>query len=114
MSRDDAALLDIAAAARAILVFIQDLREDEFLKDLKTRSAVLYQIIVIGEATKRLSFEMRHQHPEIPWSSIAGMRDRLVHGYDVVDWREVWRTARADVPELLSKLEGFLTEENRG
>lgn len=112
MSRDDATLLDIAGAARAILVFIQELREDEFLDDLKTRSAVLYQIIVIGEATKRLSFEMRRQHPEIPWSSIAGMRDRLVHGYDVVDWREVWRTASADVPELLSKLEGFLPAEN--
>ncbi len=39
---------------------------------------------------------------------MAGMRDRLIHGYDVVDWGEVWRTATKDVPDLLERLESFL------
>lgn len=73
---------------------------------------MLYQLIVIGEATKRLSLELRQQHPEIPWAPMAGMRDHLIHGYDVVDWEEVWRTATRDVPDLLSRVEAFLPQES--
>lgn len=78
---------------------------------IKTQSAVLYQLIVIGEAVKRLSIELRQHHPEIPWALMAGMRDYLVHGYDIVDWEEVWRTTTRDIPELLNKLEAFLPRE---
>jgi len=102
--------LDIARAARAILTFVQDVQKENFLEDFKTQSAVLYQLIVMDEAVKRLSFELRGQHPEIPWVAIAGMRDHLIHGYDVVDWDEVWRTATRDVPDLLRKLEAFLPQ----
>jgi len=93
MGRDESTLLDIAKAARAILTFVQGLQKEDFLEDFKTQSAVLYQLIVIGEAVKRLSFEFRKQHPDIPWAAMAGMRNHLIHGYDVVDWDEVWRTA---------------------
>lgn len=111
MRRDEGALLDIAKAARAVLTFTQGLQKDQFLEDFKTQSAVLYQLIVIGEAVKRLSLELRQQHPEIPWTLMAGMRDHLIHGYDVVDWDEVWQTATRDVPDLLNKLETFLPQE---
>jgi uncharacterized protein with HEPN domain len=57
MGRDEGTLLDIAKAARAILTFVQDVQKEDFLVDFKTQSAVLYQLIVIGEAVKRLSFE---------------------------------------------------------
>lgn len=108
MRRDETTLLDIARAARAILTFTEGLRRETFLEDLKTQSAVLYQLMVIGEAVKRLSFELRQRHQEIPWAQMAGMRDHLIHGYDLVDWDEVWRTVTRDVPDLLSKLEGLL------
>jgi len=79
MERDEATLLDIANAAHLVMDFARDMEKDEFIKDIKTRSAVLYQLIVIGEAVKRLSQSMRTQHPEIPRSLIAGMRDHLIH-----------------------------------
>ncbi len=114
MRRDEGTLLDIAKAASAVLTFTQGLQREQFLEDFKTQSAVLYQLIVIGEAVKRLSSELRQKHPEIPWLLMAGMRDHLIHGYDVVDWDEVWRTAKRDVPELLNKLETFLPQEGSG
>ena len=111
MGRDEGTL-GYCQSARAILTFVQDMQEEDFLEDFKTQSAVLYQLIVMGEAVKRLSFELRKQHPEIPWAAIAGMRDHLTHGYDVVDWEEVWRTATRDMPDLLHKLEAFLPQED--
>jgi uncharacterized protein with HEPN domain len=53
---------------------------------------------------KRLSSEFRARYADIPWSLIAGMRDHLIHGYDIVDWDEVWKTATRDVPDLLTKM----------
>jgi uncharacterized protein with HEPN domain len=108
MQRDETTLLDIAEAARSVASFVQGMSKAVFLDDFKTQSAVLYQLIVMGEAVKRLSNEFRTQHPEIPWSLIAGMRDHLIHGYDIVDWDEVWKTATSDVPDLLTKIEPLL------
>jgi len=65
-------------------------------------------LTVIGEAVKRLSKEFRASHSEIPWTLIAGMRDNLIHGYDLTDWDEVWKTAEKDVPDLLDKIESYL------
>ncbi|MBC7225629.1 MAG: DUF86 domain-containing protein [Thermoflexales bacterium] len=108
MHRDEVTLLDIARAARLIMGFVADMAKENFLDDIKTQSAVLYQLLVIGEAVKRLSREFRDQHSDIPWSLIAGMRDHLIHGYDIVDWEEVWKTATKDVPDLLEKVEPLL------
>jgi uncharacterized protein with HEPN domain len=111
MQRDKVTLLDIAKSARLAVMFIQGVTKEAFLDDLKTQSSVLYQLIVMGEAVKRLSHEFRAQHPDIPWSLIAGMRDHLIHGYDIVDWDEVWKTATSDVPGLLVQIEPLLPTE---
>jgi len=111
MPRDETTLLDIATAARLVLVFVQGMDKEDFLADIKTQSSVLYQLLVVGEAVKRLSREFRAQHSEIPWSLIAGMRDQLIHAYDVVDWDEVWKTVSSDVPALLAAIESLLPSE---
>lgn len=108
MKRDEAVLLDLARAARLVLEFKQGIDKAAFLNDLKTQSSVLHQLMVMGEATKRLSDDFRDQHPEMPWRLIAGMRDNLIHGYDIVDLEEVWRTAERDVPDLLRWLDPLL------
>lgn len=108
MKRDEAVLLDLVRAARLVLEFKQGMDKAAFLGDLKTQSSVLHQLMVMGEATKRLSDDFRDQHPEIPWRLIAGMRDNLIHGYDIVDLEEVWRTAERDVPDLLRWLDPLL------
>ena len=55
---------------------------------------------IIGEATKRLSKDLRDDTSHIPWVDIAGMRDKLIHDYLGVDIGQVWYTAKEDIPEL--------------
>ncbi len=102
--KDEAVVQDIINPARQLVDFVQGFDKTSFINDWKTRSGVLYQLTVIGEAVKRLSKEFRAERSQIPWTLIAGMRDNLIHGYDLIDWDEVWRTSTVDVPELLKSL----------
>ena len=112
MRRDDnAVLLDIAHAAALVAKFMTDRDKTAFLDDELTQSAVLHQILVRGEAAKRLSPEFRSRYPDVPWSDMAGMRDELIHAYEAVDYDEVWSTATRDISELLAWVTPLLPEE---
>ncbi len=111
MVRDEAVLLDIVRAARLVLEFKQGMGRSAFFEDVKTQSAILHQLMLMGEAVKRLSAEFRARHPRVPWSLMAGMRDKLIHGYDIVDLEQVWQTAGEDVPELLALIEPLLPRQ---
>ena len=111
MSRDEATLFDIARAARLVVEFKQGMDKEAFLQDIKTQSAIVHQLMVMGEAVKRLSQGFRTHHRDIPWALITGMRDKLIHGYDIVDLDAVWKTADSDVPNLLCFLEPLLPKE---
>ncbi len=114
MSRDSATLLDMLKAARLVVEFREGMDRKAFLDDPKTQSAILLQLLILGEAAKRLSQEFRAQHQKISWKKIAGMRDKLIHEYDNVDLDEVWKTARSDIPRLIKQLEPLVPskEEN--
>jgi len=102
--RDEAVLLDILRACRLAIEFLGDMDRTAFLADSKTQAAVIHEILVIGEASKRLTAEFRDLAPGVPWKAIAGMRDKLIHHYDVVDPDAVWKAASVDVPALLQIL----------
>ena len=112
MHRDDSTLTDIATACRLVIEFTREYRIEDFLDDQKTQSAVMHQLLIIGEASKRLSAEFRAEHPEIPWKQITGMRDFLIHAYDYVNIERVWGTTTTNVPELLSGIEPLLLSES--
>ncbi len=110
MSRDSATLADMFEACRSVLEFKGDIDLTAFLKNREKQSAVMHQLMVIGEAAKRLSTGFRAAHPQLPWSDIAGMRDRLIHGYDDVDLTLVWRALDAHVVELMEFLDPFVSK----
>jgi len=90
----------IEAAGRAVQ-YCAGFSFDEFVEDTKTQDAVTRNIEIMGEATKNLSGEIRERHKNIPWKSIAGMRDRLIHGYFGVNLDIVWAVVREDLPPLI-------------
>lgn len=65
----------------------------------------MHQILIVGEAVKRLSPEFRAAHPEVPWKAIAGTRDKLIHFYEGVDLEEVWKMVDSDLPALIRQIE---------
>lgn len=102
--RDEAVLLDILKACRLAIEFLGGMDRTAFLADAKTQAAVIHEILVIGEASKRLTAELKDRVTDVPWKAIAGMRDKLIHHYDVVDPEAVWKAASGDVPVLLQIL----------
>lgn len=113
MRRDDALILDILTHARRALGHVAGISSIDFAKDPTRQDAAARCLAVIGEAARRVADETRAAHPEIPWASMAGMRDRLIHGYVDVDFDEVWRTVTMDVPRLIEQLEPLAAEIDR-
>lgn len=109
--RDRASLLDIVQAAQLAQTFVAGMDWPQFEADLKTQSAALYQIAIIGEAVKRLSPQLRNQHPDIPWAAMAGMRDKLIHDYEGVDVERVWLTLQSSIPDLLQAINSLLAQD---
>lgn len=77
---------------------------EEFESDLKTQDAVMYNLIVLGEAANSIEPSFIDNHPEIPWSSIIGTRNVIVHGYDQIKLPIVWDIVSRDIPLLEDKL----------
>ena len=111
---DEAAVLDILNAARLAIRFAAGIDKAGFLDDEKTQSAVIHQLLVLGEAVKRLSSQFRATHPQLPWKMMAGMRDKLVHEYDDVDLEEVWETVTNDVPQIIIELKPLAPQHKGG
>lgn len=83
-------LQDIIDVMDSIQEFLGDMNLNELTKDDKTLSAIIMKFGIIGEATKHLPDSLKEKHPEIPWKSMSGMRDRLIHAYFGIDYKLVW------------------------
>lgn len=105
MWRDDAYLLDILNAARKVRQFTTAVTEEEFEGSELLQSATMRQLGIVGEAARKVSQETRNAHPEVPWSEIIGMRNRLIHEYSRINLKRVWDTIQNDIPHLITLIE---------
>lgn len=111
MFKDSGYLLDIYDAGQLAVEFSAGMAYNTFIEDLKTQAAVIQKIQIMGEAVKRLSEEFKQAHPDVPWREIAGMRDKLIHDYHMVDLERVWLTLNEHIPRLLERLSPLLPTE---
>jgi uncharacterized protein with HEPN domain len=111
MWHDAATILDLVLACRRVRRFVERVKERAFQADEEKRWAVVSQLLVIGEAVKRLSDAFQEEHAQVAWPQIAALRNRLIHGYDKINWHLVWKTATQDVPTLLAELEGLVSSQ---
>lgn len=91
-------------AAETALQFMSGRTRTDLDRDRMLLFAVVRAVEIIGEAAAKVTDSTRAENPGIPWNAIAGMRNRLVHGYFDIDTEIVWRTATVEIPELLPKL----------
>jgi len=108
MEKDNLAYLHlILDATRKIQEYLGQMEFNDFLSDGKTQSAVIMQIQVIGELSKKIPEEIKSKI-DVPWKEIAGLRDMVSHDYFSLDVEAIWNTATKDATELEEKIKKYL------
>jgi uncharacterized protein with HEPN domain len=105
---------DILDAIEKIKEFTRGMSEEEFCRDVKTFYAVIHAFEIIGEATKRLPQKVKEAHPDLPWRSMAGMRDKLIHDYSGINLMVIWKTVYQDLPLLETSIRRILAAMDTG
>lgn len=91
---------DIIDTIDKVELFIQGMDFEQFAKDDKTVFAVIRAFEIIGEATKNIPQPIKNKYSSVPWKEMAGIRDKLIHGYFGVKLAVVWETTQQDLPSL--------------
>lgn len=111
MKSDSVFLRHILDEINFLLERTQSLEFGQFTADDVLTRACTRSVEIIGEAVKNLSSEFRKTHGHVEWQRIAGMRDRLIHGYFDVDLTILWDVVQHRVPELKQHVEALLKSE---
>jgi len=109
MVKDDLTYIEhILDCIRKIKEFSEGFSFKEFSKNELVQDAIIRNIEVIGEVSKKISTDTKQVNLDIPWKEIAGMRDKLIHDYLGVDNEVVWKTIQEDVPMLERQIKKFI------
>lgn len=106
----------IRQAATDACSFVEGQDKADFLADKRNQQAVILSLMIIGEAATKLlqSYgDFLARHPEVPWSSMKGMRNRLAHGYFDINLEVVWETVSKALPNLLEKIPAVLDDARK-
>ena len=106
--RDPANLWDMLAAAEKVQSFLKNKTFEDFINDDMLRAAVERNLEIIGEAARRISEDLKQEHPEIPWRRIIAQRNVLIHEYDDIDYRELWEVTSFHLPRLIDQIKPLI------
>lgn len=90
------------------MLYVSNVSYTDFIGDEEKQDAIIRKIEVAGEATKKISNELRQQHKHLPWRAMAGMRDKLIHDYFDIDLDTIWETVRVDIPTLIPEIQKII------
>jgi len=97
--------------AREAVEMVRGRSRGDLDTDRQLNLALVRLVEVIGEAANRVPDDFRSRHPQVPWRQTVGMRNRMVHGYDVIDFDILWSVLQKDLPPLIEALEKIVNEE---
>ncbi len=109
-SNDPKRLRNILSAIDNIFQYVGNDDMETFIADQMRYHAVVYNIMIIGEAANMLTEDFRHTHPITPWRQITGMRNFLIHDYHQVEKDIVWGVIEEDLHILRPQIEDYLNE----
>ncbi len=109
MKSDKIYLDHILQSITSILEYTSGMSDQEFYANRMVRDAVIRNFEIVGEATKRVSIELRKENPEIPWGKMAGLRDKLIHDYVKVNLQLVWDVVVDVLPGLKKEIERIIS-----
>ena len=112
-SKDRIIIQKIISYISDIEIYVKGLEAKDFLDDKKTITACAFTVSQIGELAKEITNETITKYNKIPWSSIKGMRNRIVHDYENVDLSVLWGTIKESLPQLKNDLRKILFESSR-
>lgn len=122
MAQDDITrILHISDACNEIIQFTEKIKQSQFKNNRMLHLAIVHLLEIIGEAANSVSKELQQKYDSIPWKSIVGMRNRLIHGYFDIDLKIIWQTIQTDIPFLrkeiislmkLEKIKGIFDKVN--
>jgi len=102
---DSVRIRHILDAAREAVSFANGRSRADLDTDRKLNLSLVRLLEIIGEAARGISTQFRQAYPDLPWQSMVGMRDRLIHGYFDINLDVVWETVTGDLPPLIAQLE---------
>jgi len=113
MSRHESAisLRQMRDYAREAMDMVRERFRDDLDTDRMLNLALVRLLEILGEAAGRVPLEDRARYPRIPWSQLVSLRNRLIHGYDQVDFDILWQVLTQDLPPLVEELEAILAPD---
>lgn len=110
-SRDRIIIQKIIGYIDDVEKYVEGIEARDFLDDKKTITACAFTVSQIGELVKEITDETIDKYPNIPWNSIKGMRNRIVHDYENVDLSVLWGTIMESLPDLKNELKDIILKE---
>jgi uncharacterized protein with HEPN domain len=110
---DEIRLRHMLDYAREAVEFVVGKTRADLERERLLQLGIVRLVEIVGEAAARISKETRDAYPEIPWAQIVGTRNRLIHGYDFLDYEILWQTVHGDLPALIRELEDVLSSRDR-
>lgn len=100
-------------AAKEAISFVDNKTRDDLENNRMLALSIVKSIEIVGEAASKVTKGSREEHPEIPWTDIVAMRNRLIHAYFDIDLDRVWDTVTDDLPPLTALLEDVVGSEEQ-